>query len=100
MAGERCAADAGKLFLRHAARFIDKAHDETIYPAIPMGADEARVFSTIEKFYAHHVGYKLTHQWIANLTRRVEPPFIESFLLICRPIIGCRNLCVSLFCRQ
>jgi hypothetical protein len=63
-AGERCTPDGGELFMRHAARFVDKADDETIFPTIPAGADEPTVFRTFENFYAHHVVYELTRQWI------------------------------------
>jgi hypothetical protein len=64
LAGDRCTSDAGELFLRHTARFVDKADDETIYPTIPSGADEAKIYSAFQKFYDHHVGYDLTRQWI------------------------------------
>jgi len=66
MAGERCSPDIGFIFDRHSARFVDKADDETIFPVIPSGADEATIVDTFEKFYASHVVYELTRQWIAE----------------------------------
>lgn len=65
MAGDRCTPDVGDIFARNAARFTDKAGDETIFPVIPPGANEATIVKTFEKFYASHVVYELTRQWIA-----------------------------------
>lgn len=63
-AGERCRPEVIEVFARHSARFIDKADDETIYPALPSGVEERTVVDTFHAFYAAHVVYELTRQWI------------------------------------
>lgn len=66
MTGDRVSPEAGRLFDRHSAPFIDKADDGGIYPRLIGGKSKARIQAAFENFYAANVSYDMTRQWIAK----------------------------------
>lgn len=66
MAGDRVSPQTPILFERHSALFIDKEHDDGIFPRMPAGRDEQLVQKVFDNFYAMNVTYDMTHQWITQ----------------------------------
>ena len=64
LAGDNLDNDGWMLFEKHGTLFIDKADDDSIFPRIQPGRDEATVHKVFNKFYHHIMTFDLADQWI------------------------------------
>ncbi|WBY07732.1 hypothetical protein PIB19_21005 [Sphingomonas sp. 7/4-4] len=74
MAGKRVSTEAVDLFERHGALFVDKEHDDGVFPRLIKGRDERDLHKAFEEFYAHNTVFNLTRQWITT-----PGPFTYNF---------------------
>lgn len=65
MAGEKLDERSRDLFYAHSALFVDKEHDDSIFPSLQTGRSEASVHNVFNIFYQHNLSYDLTNQWIS-----------------------------------
>ncbi len=66
MAGRNLSQDVVAMFDRHGALFVDKEHDDGIFPRMPLGRSEANVQESFDDFYANNIIFDLTRQWISE----------------------------------
>lgn len=64
MAGENLSNRSKKLFEKHQALFVDKEHDDSVFPRMQEGRTEEDVDEVFQNFYGHNVIYDLVRQWI------------------------------------
>jgi hypothetical protein len=65
MAGENLSDSAMLLFEKHAALFVDKADDDSVFPRLQNGRPESVVHGVFNTFYQGSVVFDLANQWIA-----------------------------------
>lgn len=66
MAGERISSSVSDIFSKHQAIFIDKEHDDGIFPAIPSGCNVENVQNTFQLFYNNVVVFDIVRQLISQ----------------------------------
>lgn len=66
LAGKNADTEIAQLFMRHGARFIDKADDDSVFPVIPLGASEEKILDTFHKLYGNLAVWETTRQWIVS----------------------------------
>ena len=66
MAGEQVSERGMSLFERQGALFVDKEEDDSVFPRLQSGREEAVVHKAFDDFYHNTVVYDLTNQWIAE----------------------------------
>ena len=70
MAGKGLSQTQADLFEKHGALFVDKEDDDSVFPRLQPGRDEATVNSAFQRFYDNAASYDLVGQWI-----RMPGPF-------------------------
>lgn len=66
LAGEKTSEFGRELFEKHGAIFVDKEDDNSVFPRLQPGRDEATAQAVFNEFYANTVIYDLTDQWISQ----------------------------------
>lgn len=66
MAGERLSKESAYPIERHGALFVDKEHDDGVFPRIQTRLPEDVVHAAFDEFYQNTVVFGLTDQWISQ----------------------------------
>jgi hypothetical protein len=64
MAGDNVTKAIAALFEKHSALFVDKENDDSVFPRLQAGRDNAKVWTAFNDFYHNTTTYDLTNQWI------------------------------------
>jgi hypothetical protein len=65
-AGDMVSEEIFALFEKHGALFVDKEHDDGVFPRLQARRDDAAVHAAYSEFYHHTAIDGLTDQWISK----------------------------------